>query len=153
MRLFAQQTPAAAGPADLTASQKQVIRKVLLSRIKRDGQYVNTDKGHFVDELQFSSVPLSDYPVILVARPDSRQGHNSAYWLFELRTEVPHLIGSPADKLGGYWEDRVLPHTSHGFHDFVLGRGGPSGLLSDTMYRFDGQRYRAIHTERVEFDD
>jgi hypothetical protein len=140
-------------PANLTATQKQAICKVMLSRSNKDSQHIDSGNRNFVDELDFYSVPLSDHPVILVARSDSTQGHNSAFWLFDLRSGVPNLIGSPADKLGGFWKGTILPHTNYGFHDFVLGWGGPAGVLSNTTFRYDGQKYRSIRTAKVEFVD
>ena len=153
MPIYAQQASSKSGSANLSADQKQAIRNVLSSQSNVDSRYIDSDNGHFVDELGFSSIPLSNESVILVEYPSSTQGHNSAFWLFDLRSGAPHLIGSPDNKLAGFWEDIILPHTSYGFHDFVLGWGGPPGAQSETTFRYDGHGYRAIRTHKVEFVD
>ena len=131
-------------PANLTPAQRKAIRAILRSRMSIDGQFVEMGE-HFPDGASFSTVRLAEHTVVLVDCCARAEGHNTSFWIFDLATSTPRLIGSPADKLGGFWKDVILPHTSHGFHDFVLGYGGPDP--EDTTFRYDGRRYRAFHTE------
>jgi hypothetical protein len=139
-------------PAHLSDTQKDAIRRTLLARMDKDAWCTKGKDDAFVKDLAFSAVPVADHQVILVSPgagcATGAQGSNSALWLFDLNADSPRLIGSPALKLGGWWEN-VLPHVSHGYHDFNVGwhLGGAEFTL--TTFRFDGQTYRPIHSETV----
>lgn len=153
-----QQPDVQLGEAQISPVRLQAIHKFMRAHSSSIGWTCEGDDlNELLKGLTFHTIPLSDQAEVLLAEAGAGcarggQGANGAMWLIRFQGETPVLIASPKDGFNG-WIHSILPTTSHGLHDIVLGWSIGAGQGGLNYLRFDGNSYQGLSSATYTVDD
>ena len=147
-------------PATLSDAQLQSVAR--LFRHQRPGDVWECEGSELEDVikgLKFETIPVPGKKDVVLAEAGAGcarggQGSNGAMWVIRFDGAdgaTPTLLATPREFSG--WLFAVLPATSHGYPDIVLGWHMSAMETGLSYMRFDGKSYRSVGAATLVADD